>query len=99
MIDIVVLERLADKIKEDTLRGHGLTNAAARSIAEIISRAIGAPVSWPSRVAGVHAADDLYPGSPDLRLAFNWGVKWAVEHYEPTEVIIERYKVRPTPCE
>lgn len=84
MVDVKTLERLATKMQEDALRGVGLTPAAIGSIAGIIQAAIGAPVMWPSRVAGAHYADDFYFGSPSLRAAFNNGVKWAVEHYDPT---------------
>jgi hypothetical protein len=85
-IDIKTLERLSNKIKEDMMsdRTHGLNKSAALSIADIIDRAIGAPLAWPSRRDGAKAADDLFPGSPAARHQFNWGVKWAVENYCPT---------------
>lgn len=91
MADIKTLEYLAAKMREDTQHGHGLTAAAVASIAGIIDAAIGAPLGWPSRVAGVQYADDYYDGNPSLRLAFNHGVKWAVEHYHPTEKESRRY--------
>ncbi len=89
-VDIVTLERLAAQMRVDTQRGNGLSHAAVQSIASIIEQSIGAPVNWPSRVAGVHFADDSYPGSPSQRLAFNHGVKWAVEHYSPSEFVKNR---------
>lgn len=89
-VDITTLERLAAQMRADTKNGAGLNAAAVRSIAEIIERSIGAPINWPSRVAGVHMADDYYPGSPNLRLAFNHGVKWAVEHYSPSQAVTLR---------
>ena len=89
-VDITTLEKLAAQMRDDTRTGAGLNAAAVSSIATIIERAIGAPLNWPSRVGGAHAADDYYSGSPSLRLAFNHGVKWAVEHYAPSEVVKER---------
>lgn len=83
-IDLKTLEQIAQRLREDAGRGGGLNVAAMLSIAGLIEGAIGAPVGWPSRVAGTHAADDLYGGNPSLRLAFNAGVKWAVESYQPT---------------
>jgi hypothetical protein len=89
MVDVKTLELLAERIDADSRQVHALNPAAMRSVADIIRRAIGAPLMWPSRTAGADAADAYYPGSPDLRHAFNAGVKWAVEHYGPT-VEIER---------
>lgn len=83
-MDIKTLERLADRIEADAKRAAGLNPVAMLSIADIIRNAIGAPLMWPSRAAGADAADELYRGSPNLRSAFNHGVKWAVEHYSPT---------------
>lgn len=91
MTDIKTLEKLADKMDQDALRGVGLTAGAVASIADIIRQAIGAPLMWPSRVAGADAAIDYYQGSPDLRHSFNAGVKWAVEHYSPTAPIKARF--------
>lgn len=90
MVDIRTLEHLAERMKQDAKSGMGLNVNAVLSIASIIEDSIGAPIGWPSRKAGCDAADDCYPGSPDLRLAFNTGVKWAVEHHEPTTLIKER---------
>lgn len=84
MVDVKTLERLAQRLKEDAQRGMGIQPSAAGSIAAIIEDAIGAPAMWPSRVAGMQYADDYYAGSPNLRLVFNHGVKWAVENYGPT---------------
>jgi hypothetical protein len=89
--DLKTLERLVDMMRKDTASGAGLTYAAVRSIAEIIERAIGAPLSWPSREAGAKAADEYYPGTPTLRHGFNAGVKWAVEHYTPTDEPSRRF--------
>lgn len=84
-VDINTLEKLAEQIKTDLAAGvGGLNRSAAYSIAEIIERSIGAPINWPSRVAGVQFADEYYSGNPSMRLAFNHGVKWAVEHYGPS---------------
>lgn len=91
MIDIKTLEVLAARMKADAMSGMGLNRSAVMNIADIIERAIGAPLSWPSRVAGVHYADEFYSGSPSQRLAFNHGVKWAVEHYAPTEEASNRH--------
>lgn len=91
MTDIKTLEILAAKMREDAGKGWSLSPAAVRSIAEIIDKAIGAPLMWPSRVAGAQFADEYYRGSNDLRLAFNTGVKWAVERYSPTFEINFRY--------
>lgn len=84
MVDIKTLERLAQRLDDDAKRVYGLNPSAVRSVANIIRATIGAPLMWPSRTAGCDAADAEYPGSPDLRMAFNAGVKWAVEHYGPT---------------
>lgn len=83
-VDVKTLERLAAKMKEDATVFQALSPAAMRSIAGIIEDCIGAPLGWPSRVAGNLHADTHYSGSPAQRLAFNHGVKWAVEHYDPT---------------
>lgn len=88
--DIKTLEILADRMEQDAKLG-GINGMAMRSVVEIIRASIGAPIAWPSRVAGMHHADDYYPGSPNLRLAFNHGVKWAVEHYSPEVVIKNRF--------
>ncbi len=88
--DVKTLERLAQRMKQDALRGAGLNPSAVASIAAIIDDAIGAPLMWPSRTAGADAACDYYLGSPDLRGAFNAGVKWAVEHYQPTVAVKPR---------
>lgn len=90
MVDIKTLEMLAEKIDSDCRKGYAIQPGAGRSIAEIIRTAIGAPLMWPSRAAGCDAADEAYPGSPDLRHAFNWGVKWAVERYGSTVEIKPR---------
>ena len=82
--DIVKLERLAETLLKDALVVHLLTPSAMISIADIIRRAIGAPLMWPTRADGAAYADNMYRGSNDLRAAFNHGVKWAVEHYQPT---------------
>lgn len=82
--DVKTLEALARRLSEDAKRGVGISASAAGSIAGIIMDAIGAPLSWPSREAGVEAATAYYPGAPDLRHGFNAGVKWAVENYVPT---------------
>lgn len=90
VVDVATLERVALRMNQDSSRGAGLGASAVRSISGIILAAIGAPISWPSREAGCAHADDIYPGSPDLRAAFNNGVKWAVEHYNATEQIKSR---------
>lgn len=84
--DVKTLEKLADRVRADALSGMSLNPSALLSIAEIIHAAIGAPLMWPTRVAGVEAADERFPGSPDLRLAFNHGVKWAVEQYHDLNI-------------
>ena len=84
--DVKTLERLADQIDKDAISLLGLNPIAMRSIAEIIRCAIGAPLMWPSREAGCAAADEYYKGSPDLRHAFNSGVKWAVEQYHDINI-------------
>lgn len=91
MVDIKTLEALAHQLDLDATRIHALNVGAMRSVAEIIRTSIGAPINWPSRVAGTDYADAIYSGSPSLRLAFNHGVKWAVEHYEPSASITVRY--------
>lgn len=91
--DIRTLEILAAQIEKDARHGRGLNSSALMSVADIIKRAIGAPLMWPARAEGVRAADDWYPGSPDLRLAWNGGVKWAVENYSSTELISNRFGV------
>lgn len=83
-VDVKTLELLAETIEKDASRGLALQNWTAKSIASIIRESIGAPVLWPSRSAGADKADELYRGSPDLRAAFNHGVKWAVERYGPS---------------
>jgi hypothetical protein len=85
--DIKTLEQLAARMKQDALRGHSMHPSFVASIASIIEAAIGAPLMWPSRRAGAQAADEYYPGAPDLRHGFNAGVKWAVEHYDATQQI------------
>ena len=90
-VDVKTLERLAQQIKKDAMRGAGLNPSALMSIASIIEDAIGAPLMWPSRDAGADAADAYYPGAPDLRHGFNAGVKWAVEQYHDLNL----EKVRP----
>lgn len=87
MADVKTLELLAEKLKEDALRGASLSPSAAASISGIIGQAIGAPVMWPSRVAGADFADEAYRGDNALRAAFNNGVKWAVERYGATVVV------------
>ena len=87
MTDTKTLERLADQMDKDAMRGVGLNAGAIRSIADIIRQAIGAPLTWPSREAGCTAAEEYYPGDPSLRHGFNAGVKWAVEHYAPTVAV------------
>jgi len=89
-VDRKTLEHLAETLEADANRGMNLNTMTMRNIASIIKDAIGAPVMWPSFVAGTHAADEAYPGNPSLRLAFNSGVKWAVERYDPTEKIVPR---------
>jgi hypothetical protein len=84
--DIVRLERLAEQLIKDARTVHLLNPSAMISIADIIRRAIGAPISWPTRYDGARYADDYYRGNNDLRMAFNHGVKWAVEHYHPAEI-------------
>ncbi len=84
MVDIKTLEKLAERIEADAKVVHALNPSAMLSIADIIRASIGAPLMWPSRIAGADYAEDSYRGSPDLRAAFNHGVKWAVEHYSPT---------------
>jgi hypothetical protein len=86
-VDLITLERLAHKLVEDSKSLHGLNTAAMRSVALIIEAAIGAPINWPSRVAGCDAAEDYYPGSPEGRHAFNAGVAWAVKHYQGATII------------
>lgn len=84
MVDVKTLELLAAKLHEDAVKVYSLNPGAMRSIACAIEDAIGAPLSWPSREAGVKFADDFYPGNPSCRLGFNHGVKWAVENYAAT---------------
>ncbi len=81
MADVKTLELLVYRMRADVARGGGLSYAAVMSIAGIIEDAIGAPVGWPSRIAGCEAAAKYYPGANDLRHGFNAGVKWAVERY------------------
>jgi hypothetical protein len=90
--DITTLSKLADKLEMDARALNGLNPSAMASIAFIIRDAIGAPLMWPSRVAGADAASDYYPGHPDLRHGFNAGVKWAVEHYHPTIKVEPRFR-------
>lgn len=90
-VDTKTLEKLAAKLKEDANSLNGLSPAGMRSVAAIIEDSIGAPLMWPSRDAGANAAMDIYPGANDLRHAFNWGVKWAVENYQPSVDIKKRY--------
>lgn len=87
MVDVKTLELLAEQMRQDVKRGGGLSYSAVMSIAAIIDAAIGAPVMWPSHVAGADFADEYYRGSNHGRAAFNHGVKWAVERYGPSEVI------------
>lgn len=90
--DIVTLQRLADTMRKDMNNGfNGLSAEAVRSIAGIIDRAIGAPIDMPTRSMGCAGADETYPGSPDLRLAFNWGVRWTLEHAYSTQPISNRF--------
>lgn len=89
--DITTLEKLANTLEEDANRLHGLGPDMMRSVAEIIRESIGAPIMWPSRVAGAAYADEYYAGSNRERLVFNHGVKWAVEHYSPTSSVHPRY--------
>jgi hypothetical protein len=91
MVDVKTLEILIARMRDDTRHGHGLNAGAVASIADIIEASIGAPLSWPSRVAGVYFANDYYPGSNEARLGFNHGVKWAVEHYAATMPIKLRF--------
>ena len=91
MTDIKTLEKLVEQMRQDCQNGRGLSSAAVLSIANIVEASIGAPLSWPTRVAGCDYADDNYPGSPAMRLAFNHGVKWAVEHYSSTEKETQRF--------
>ena len=88
--DTKTLDALASKMKADASRSVTLSSSAVASIAEIIETAIGAPVNWPCREAGAIEADKLYSGSPSHRLAFNAGVKWAVEQYSATVTIKNR---------
>lgn len=90
-VDIKTLEHLAEQMTRDGMRGATLNRSSVLSIADIIKQAIGAPLMWPSSTAGAFAAEDFYPGSPNHRAGFNHGVKWAVEHYSPTEKPSERY--------
>lgn len=89
--DIKTLERLVEQMKRDVARGSGLNSSAVLSICSIIEGAIGAPINWPSRVAGVAAADEYYQSDNALRHAFNAGVKWAVEAYRPTTEPSKRF--------
>lgn len=89
--DIKTLEKLAERMLADCQRGNGMSATAIMSIAAIIEDAIGAPLSWPSREAGAKHADDAYPGDNAMRAAFNAGVKWAVENYQPTVEPTRRY--------
>ncbi len=82
MADVKTLELLVHRMRADVARGGGLSYAAVMSITCIIEDAIGAPVGWPSRIAGCEAAAKYYPGANDLRHGFNAGVKWAVERYQ-----------------
>lgn len=91
-VDVTTLERLAEQMQRDAMgRGMGLNASAVLSIVDIIRQAIGAPLMWPSREAGCKAAEAYYPGTPDLRHGFNAGVKWAVEHYQPSVDPSRRY--------
>lgn len=81
MADVKTLEKLAAQMREDVRRGNGLSYSAVMSITGIIDDAIGAPLMWPTRAAGIGMADELFPGSPTHRAGFNAGVKWAVESY------------------
>jgi hypothetical protein len=80
--DIKTLERLAERLENDAKHFHALHPSAMCSVAGIIRRSIGAPLMWPSRTEGANAADEIFSGDPTARHAFNWGVKWAVEHYQ-----------------
>ncbi len=84
-VDIKTLERLAARLESVVDAGvHTLNSTAMLSVIEIIKRSIGAPLMWPSRSEGVRVADQMFSGSPSMRLAFNAGVKWAVESYQPS---------------
>lgn len=90
--DIKCLERLVDQMKRDVAKGNGLSMSAVLSICGIIEDAIGAPIDWPTRVAGTEAAAEYYPGDPALRHGFNAGVKWAVEAYRPSVQPSKRFE-------
>lgn len=77
--DINTLERLARQLRDN----------GAAEVADVIERAIGAPLSWPTYVAGDDQAHELYKGDEASISAFNSGVKWAVMHYEPTVAVIQ----------
>jgi len=93
--DVKTLEILAEQIQQDADHLRALNYHTLASIADIIRKAIGAPVAWPSRVAGAIRADVTYPGSPSHRMAFNAGVKWAVERYAATDKIDLRFAPEP----
>lgn len=88
--DTAILQRLADTIREDIKGGYGLNADALSSIADIIERAIGAPIDMPTRSLGADAAQARYPGSPHMRLAFNFGVRWALENAASSQPILYR---------
>lgn len=81
--DIKTLEKLAEQMESDGRSGRGLNPSAVFSIVDIIRRAVGAPLMWPSREAGAEYAERYYQGDNAARAAFNHGVKWAVENYRP----------------
>jgi hypothetical protein len=81
-VDVPALQRLATMLRRDTEDPNmpgWYKNGIMVSITEHIERAIGAPVMQQTFDDGTTEADRRYPGSPDLRLAFNHGVKWCLE--------------------
>ena len=91
-VDILTLKKLAEKMRMDADQKTGVNFVGLYSIADIIETAIGAPVYWPSHVAALDEAQSAFQGNPSARLGFINGVRWAVEHYQPSEVVKERFR-------
>jgi hypothetical protein len=87
-VDIITIRRLCAQMKNDIARmlarkSSGFSLAASASIVDILDNAINAaPLMQRTREAAADVADQLYPGCNASRLAWNAGVKWAMEQMQ-----------------
>lgn len=80
-VDVVTLHALVTQMRQDVSKGTGISKVAVLNIANIIEQCVGAPILTPISIKGANEADLLFPGSPNLRGAFNAGVAWVIQNW------------------